>query len=137
METEAYRKLSRVDFHDGQPIGVAWDGWTLLLDYRNWQEENLRLKFKGVAFVSGYGGGASLCSASVSCDSPEIEQAKKMLAHDWGSAETWRTKELTQLVLSDDVPLLTVIFEDVEIEQLSDCRDTIGSKFAEFRASET
>jgi hypothetical protein len=35
MTTEAYHKLSRVDSSDGRPIGIAWDGWTLLLDYRN------------------------------------------------------------------------------------------------------
>ena len=31
--------------------------WTLLLDYKNWQEKAIRFVFKGVAQVSGYGGG--------------------------------------------------------------------------------
>ena len=63
MATEAYDKLSGIDFNDLHPLGVAWNGWTLLLDYKNWEAHHLRLKFKGVAFVSGYGGGASLCNA--------------------------------------------------------------------------
>jgi hypothetical protein len=137
METEAHRKLRRVDFHDGHPIGVAWNGWTLLLDYENWKEEIIRLKFRGVAFVSGYGGGAPLCSAAVSCDCPEIEQAKQRLSNDLGSNETWKTKDLTHFVISDDVPLLTIIFDDVEIERLSDHSESIDSKFAEFHGSET
>jgi hypothetical protein len=137
METEAYRKLSGFDFSDGHPIGIAWNGWTLLLDYMNWLQETLRLKFKGVAFLSGYGGGASLRSATVSWDSPEIEQAKKMLTHDWHTNEFWKTKNLTQLVIFGDVPLLTIILEDVEIERLSDPTNAVEAKFAEFRDTES
>ena len=137
MATEAYHKLSRVSFSDGRPIAVAWDGWTLLLDYRNWQEEILRFKFRGVAFVSGYGSGASLCEGAVSCESPEIEHAKSRLANDWGSKETWKDAELTQLVISDDVPVLTVVFKDVEIQRLTGESDTINAKFADFDHPET
>ena len=136
MQTEAYRKLSRVSFHDGQPIGIAWDGWTLVLDYKDWQEQLLRFKFHGVAFVSGFGGGASLCHAAISCDSPEIEKVKKSLSQDWGTGKMWRTKDLTQLVISDDMPLLNVIFHDVDIEHLKDDSATITAKFPEFGNSD-
>jgi hypothetical protein len=137
MTTEAYDKLTRIDFNDGHPIGVAWDGWTLLLDYRNWQEKVVRFTFKGVAHVSGYGGGASLCSARVSVNSPEIDRVKELLGRDWGTNETWNEAELTELVIFDDVSLLTVIFQDVEIEYLGDETATIDSTFADFHDSET
>ena len=39
MTTEANDTLSQVDFSDGHPIGVAWNGWTLLLDYKLARED--------------------------------------------------------------------------------------------------
>ncbi len=103
-----------------------------LLDDQNWQQETLRLKFTGIARWSGVGGGASLCRAVVSCDSPEIENARRVLSQDWGTKELRQGKELTQLVISDDVPLLTIVFADYKIEHLSESSGTIIAKFSEF-----
>ena len=77
MPTSAYDKLSLIDFSDGRPLAIAWDGCTLLLDYENWKEQVVRFRFTNVAYLSGYGCGGSLCSAEVSCDAPEIETVKK------------------------------------------------------------
>ena len=137
MTTEANDTLSQVDFGDGHPIGVAWNGWTLLLDYKNWQEKTIRFIFRSVAYVSGYGGGASLCSARVSVDSPEIERVQELLGQDWGTKETWKESELPELVVFDDMSLLTVIFHDVEVEILAEHSETIDSTFAEFRDSKS
>ena len=136
MDTEAFRKLGGIDFHDGQPIGIAWNGSTLLLDYGNWQEQVLRLKFTGVASVVGYGGSASLCDARATCDSDEIEQTRQRLSVDWVSGSSWQASKLTQIVILDDVPLLTVVFENVEIELLGDDSDTIERSFSEFNDSQ-
>lgn len=137
MSTDAYERLSSIDFSDGHPTAVAWDGWTLLLDYENWKEETLRLKFTGVAYVSGVGGGASLCEANVSVGSAEIERVQEKLAQDWGTWDRWKDKTLTQLVIAEDVPLLTIVFEDVEITKLRRPADSIAAKFTEFDKSDS
>lgn len=125
MHTRAYEKLSKVSFSDGHPIAFAYDGTTLVLDYENWQEKIVRLIFKRVAYVAGYGASASLCEATILCSSPEIDRTKETLAQDWCSGASWKEPGLTQLVLQSDVPILTIIFEDVEIEQLKDEKNRI------------
>lgn len=107
--------LKRISFSDGQPVRVEYDGRELVLDYRDWQERVIRLRFSGVAYFEGYGGSASLCEAIIRDSSPEIDQVRQRLSEDWGSREGWQGCQLTEFVIVDDLPLLRVIFESVEV----------------------
>ena len=60
---------------------------------------------------------------------------QELPGQDWGTKETWKESELPELVVFDDMSLLTVIFHDVEVEILAEHSETIDSTFAEFRDS--
>jgi hypothetical protein len=116
MASPAVDVLRQFDFSDGHPLNLSYDGRTLLLDYQDWRERVVSFRFEGVAFFSCFGGNASLCSAEILDDTPEIQKARESLAHDWGTWDYWKEKQLTQLVIRDDVPLLTVVFENVTFQ---------------------
>jgi hypothetical protein len=108
-------RLSQIAFSDGHPVGLRYDGEALVLDYENWQEKMIRLRFTGVALFTCYGASASLCEAVVLEESPAINDARNKLAGDWGTHEAWRDKALTELQIVDDLPVLRVVFEDFEL----------------------
>ncbi len=113
--TSAKDRLERIDFSDGRPVGLSYDGQTLLLRYENWKEKVITLRFTGVAYFACFGGSASLCEAYVLEESPTLEEVREKLKSDWGSAEGWRDAKLMELRIVDDLPLVQVIFEDWEL----------------------
>jgi hypothetical protein len=126
--TSPKERLERISFSDGRPIGLSYDGETLLLRYQNWQEKIITLKFTGVAYFACYGASGSLCEAHILEDSPMVEDVKKKLQSDWGSAEAWRDTKLTELRIVDDLPLVQVIFEDWELVDPSESICEQGSE---------
>ena len=109
---EALRDFS---FADGQYLAHFADGESCVMDYRNWREELFRFIFGGVALVRAYGGSVSLCDATIATDSQLIADTRRLLADDWGTSGGPKDLALTELTITDDVPVFTVIFTDVRI----------------------
>lgn len=102
-------------FSDGQYLAHFADGDRCVMDYHNWREELYRFVFDGVALIRAYGGTASLCEASIATDSPLIDDARRVLAQDWGTSGGPQGVPLVELTISDDVPVLAIVFTDVRI----------------------
>jgi len=118
MNKNPFEKLSSFSFHDGHPKYFSWDGCDAILEYENWQERLYRLVFKKVAYIQGLGGGASLCDATITNDTEKISQDIEALNYDWATDGTWNVDKLIKLTIFDDIPILVIIFEDVEIVEI-------------------
>ena len=66
----------------------------------------------------------------------KLKRSKKTLAGDWATWDGWKAIQLTRLMISDNVPLLTLVFEDVEVEELSDTSAAIRARFEAFGESQ-
>lgn len=113
--TEASEFLNRFSFHDGQYLGHFADIETCVMEFRNWQENVFRFVFTGVALVRSYCGTSSLCEATIRTESDLIDECRSVLAADWGSSGGPKDVKLTELTITDDVPLFSVVFTEVEI----------------------
>ena len=116
MTEKAIELLRKFDFHDGHPVRLEWNGTEAILEYQNWQEKLYKFTFKNTAYIQSYGCGASLCEAEISNDTQLISNVISHLEHDWATDGTFKKENMTQFTIRDDLPILTIIFEDVEIE---------------------
>jgi hypothetical protein len=102
-------------FSDGQYLGHRSDGRSCVMEYLNWREELFRFEFQGVAMLRAFGGSASLCEAKVAADSVLIDEARRVLADDWGTSGGPRDAPLIELTITDDVPVFSIVFTSVRI----------------------
>ena len=85
------------------------------MEFLNWQERLFRFVFSGVALVRSFCGTSSLCEAVIRTNSALIDESRAILSHDWGTSGGPKDIELTELTITDDVPLFSVVFTSVEI----------------------
>lgn len=120
------KTLEHFSFSDGQYLPHFSEGHICVMEYLNWQERLFRFVFSGVAMVRSYCGTSSLCEARVRTDSELIDDCRRVLTDDWGSSGGPKDVALMELTITDDVPLFTVVFTDVEIVVPLDSSDRIG-----------
>jgi len=112
-----YKTLNDFSFSDGHPLNINWNGYTLIMTYENWEENIYKFTFENVAYLESYGGGASNCEAEIITDINIISQDIKMLENDWATNNQNEKNNLMKLIISDDIPILSIIFQDVKIEK--------------------
>jgi hypothetical protein len=124
--TEPLKNLRDFAFADGQYLAHFSDGDTCVMEYRDWQERLFRFVFSGVAFVRSFGGAVSLCDATLLNESKLIDECRRVLADDWGTSGGPKGVALTELTITDDVPLFSIVFTDVQIIGPVDDKDRMA-----------
>jgi hypothetical protein len=113
-------------FADGQYLSHFSDGDICVMEYRDWQERLFRFVFSGVALVRSFGGAASLCDAIIETESELIDECRRVLADDWGTSGGPKGVDLTEFTITDDVPLFSIVFTDVQIIGPLDDKDRMA-----------
>jgi hypothetical protein len=81
---------------------------------------------KSVALVQSFGGAVSLCDATLLTESELIDECRRVLADDWGTSGGPKSVALTELTITDDVPLFSIVFTDVQIIGPVDDKDRMA-----------
>jgi hypothetical protein len=123
---EPLKHLRDFAFADGQYLSHFSDGDTCVMEYRDWQERLFRFVFSGVALVQSFGGAVSLCDATLLTESELIDECRRVLADDWGTSGGPKSVALTELTITDDVPLFSIVFTDVQIIGPVDDKDRMA-----------
>ncbi len=111
---DSIEQLKRIDFNDGRIERAELLNDNVVIVFKNWQEQILRLRFSGVVYFKAFEFGGDDTWVQIASDTEEIREAIRVIEQNGENGESY--PNLVQITFKGDAPKMIVVFQQFENE---------------------